>query len=126
MNTCSTPQTEQSATQMGAPVGVRPRYTVDGDKESYSIRVELPGVKKDNLDINLDGELLTIRAKRNGMVPAGWKTLHRELLEDDFVLRLKLNASVNESKLAARLEDGVLIITLPIKDAVKPRTIPVS
>lgn len=126
MNTCYTPRTETPAAQSGAPEGVKPRYSVDGNKDAYSIRVELPGVKKDNVTINLDSDLLTIHAKRSISAPAGWKPLHRELIEDDFVLRLKLNAPVDESKLAAKLEHGVLTVELPVKDSVKPRVIPVS
>jgi len=126
MNTCYTPRTETSAGQSSAPEGVKPRYAVDGDKDAYAIRVELPGVKKDNVTINLDSDLLTIHAKRSSAAPAGWKPLHRELLEDDFVLRLKLSAPVDENKLAAKLEHGVLTVELPVKDAVKPRTIPVN
>ena len=126
MNTCYTPSTATSAAQSAAPQGVKPRYAVDGNKEAYAIRVELPGVKKDNVTINLDSDLLTIHAKRSSAAPAGWKPLHRELIEDDFVLRLKLNAPVDESKLAAKLEHGVLTVELPISAAVKPRVIPVS
>lgn len=122
MNTCYTPKTDASA----VPTGVKPRYSIDGDQAAYSIRVELPGVKKNQVRIDLDSDVLTIQAKRSSAAPAGWKPLHRELAEDDFVLRLKLNAPVEESKLAAKLEHGVLAVELPVKETVKPRTIPVN
>ena len=126
MNTCCTPRTESSAAQTTAPAGIKPRYAVEGDTDAYAIRVELPGVKKDNVTISLDSDLLTIHAKRTSAAPADWKALHRELVEDDFVLRLKLNAPVDENKLAAKLEHGVLTVELPVKDAVKSRAIPVG
>lgn len=126
MNTCCTPRTETPAAQSSSPAGVKPRYAVDGDKGAYSIRIELPGVKKDNITVHLDSDLLTIHAKRGSAAPAGWKPLHRELIEDDFALRLKLSTPVDENKLAAKLEDGVLTVELPVKGAVKPRTIPVD
>jgi HSP20 family protein len=125
MNTCCTPRTDATAAS-SVPVGIKPRYTVDGDKSAYGIRVELPGVKKDGVRIDLDSDVLTIHARRTSAAPADWKALHRELVEDDFVLRLKLNAPVDETKLAAKLEHGVLALDLPIKDAAKPRTIPVN
>ncbi len=125
MNTCCTPRTDATATS-AAPVGIKPRYTVDGDKSAYGIRVELPGVKKDNVQIDLDSDVLTIRAQRTSTAPAEWKVLHRELVDDDFVLRLKLSAPVDENKLTAKLEHGVLAVDLPVRDAVKPRTIQVS
>lgn len=125
MNTCCTPQTGASA-QAIATSGIKPRYIVDGGKDAYAIKVELPGVKKENLDIHLDRDLLTISAKRTNVAEAGWKTLHQEMIQEDFVLRLRLNSSVDEGKLTAKLEHGVLTVDLPIKDAVKPRVIPVS
>ncbi len=124
MNTTCTPRTD--AASSAAPAGVKPRYFVDGDKSAYGIRIELPGVKKDNVRIDLDSDVLTIHARRTSAAPADWKALHRELTEDDYVLRLKLSAPVDENKLTAKLEHGVLAVELPIRDAVKPRTIPVS
>ena len=125
MTTCCTPPATSTTTQQETP-GVKPRYNVDGDANAWSIRVELPGVKKENVTIGLDGEVLTIQAKRTSSVPSEWRALHRELSEEDFLLRLKLNAPVDENKLSAKLEHGVLTVALPAKEAAKPRTIPVA
>jgi HSP20 family protein len=125
MTPSTTPRTDAGA-RTTEPAGVKPRYSVDGDKAAYTICVELPGVKKEHVSIGLDSDVLTIHAKRTSSAPPGSKTLHRELVEDDFTLRLKLNTPVDENKLAAKLEHGVLTLTLPVKDAVKPRTIPVT
>jgi len=126
MNTCCTPRTDASAAQTSEPAGVKPRYTVDGDKVAYAIHVELPGVKKDDVTINIDSDVLTIHAKRAITAPADWKALHRELVEDDFDLRLKLNAPVDEGRLTASLDSGVLTVNLPVKETSKPRAILVS
>ena len=125
MNTCCTPRTESAATST-VPAGVKPRYTVDGDKNACSIRVELPGVKKENVTLDIDGDVLTIHAKRTSSAPAEWKTLHRELVENDYTLRLKLQTPVDEDKLAARLDDGILSITLPVRENARPKRIAVS
>jgi HSP20 family protein len=125
MNTCCTPRTESTAAST-VPAGVKPRYTVDGDKATYAIRVELPGAKKENVSIDLDGDVLTVHAKRTSSAPADWKPLHRELVEDDFTLRLKLNLPVDEKNISAKLEHGVLNLALSVKEAAKPRAIPVS
>ncbi|MCE9519241.1 MAG: Hsp20/alpha crystallin family protein, partial [Verrucomicrobia bacterium] len=79
MNTCCTPRTDTRNDTRTAPVGVKPRYSIDGNQDAYSIRVELPGVKKDNVRIDLDSDVLTIHAKRSSAAPAEWKPLHREL-----------------------------------------------
>lgn len=122
MTTCQPTQTksqEQTAS-------VKPRYRVQNATDSYAVQVELPGVKKENLSINLDQNVLTVRGKRSSTVPADWKTLHRELSDVDYVLKLHLNVPVEDSKLSAKLADGILNLNLPMKEVAKPRTIPVS
>jgi HSP20 family protein len=122
MTTCQptqTPTQEQTA-------AVKPRYRVQNASDSYSVQVELPGVKQDGVSLNLDRDVLTIRGRRSTTPPADWKPLHRELNEVDYLLRLKLNVPVEDSKLSAHLADGILSVTLPLKETAKPRTIPVS
>jgi HSP20 family protein len=123
MTTC-TPST--CATSADTANLVKPRYTVSPSKEAYEVRVELPGVRKDSVNVNLVQDVLTIRAQRKPIADEGWKTLHRELREFGYGLRLKLNAPVNDAALSAKLEDGVLVLSLPIKEAAKPRTIAVQ
>jgi HSP20 family protein len=105
--------------------GVKPRYAVTGDKDTYAVRVELPGVKKDGVEIRLEKDLLTILAKRSDSPLAGWRPLHRELSQENYSLRLRLNVPVDENRLEAKLEDGVLQLSLPIKEAAKPKRIQV-
>jgi len=105
---------------------IKPRYIVNAGKDSYVIRVEMPGVRKDSLSVNLDKDVLSIRAERKPAAAEGWKTLHNELLHLNYGLRLKLNAPVNDATLTAKLEDGILVLTLPVKEAAKPRTIVVQ
>ncbi len=105
---------------------LKPRYTVNAGKECYEVRVELPGVRKDGVNVRLDQGVLSVRAERKPSCAAEWKTLHRELSGLNYGLRLKLNAPVDETGLSAKLEDGVLVLSLPVKQAAKPRTIAVQ
>lgn len=105
---------------------LKPRYSINTGKDVYEVLVELPGVRKDSININLDQGVLSIQARRKPSAAEGWKTLHRELRDLDYALRLKLNAPVDDTKLAAKLEDGVLVLNLPVKEAAKPRTIAVQ
>ena len=123
MTTCCTPS--QPARTAEAPA-VKPRFSVASDKENYAVQVELPGVAKEGVNINLENNVLAIHAKRKASVQDGWKVLHRELSDLDFLLRLKLTVPVDEDKMTAKLEHGVLTVTLPVKEAAKPRRIEVS
>ena len=105
---------------------VKPRYRVQSAADSYTVQVEMPGVKKDHVTVNFDKDVLSVRGTRSTTPPADWKPLYRELSDVNYQLRLKLNVPVEDSKLSAKLEDGILTLTLPVKEAVKPRTISVS
>jgi len=105
---------------------VKPRYFVNSGKDLYEVHVALPGVRKESVNVNLDKDVLSIRAERKTVAGEGWKTLHRELGDASYALRLKLNAPVDDAAMSAKLEDGVLVLTMPIRETAKPRTIAVQ
>jgi HSP20 family protein len=104
----------------------RPAYDVSEASEAFFIRVNLPGVKREGVDISIEDEVLNIVATRAQAVPEGWRPLNRELPRGDYRLDLRLNVPINESAIKARVEHGVLELTLPKADEVKPRKIEVS
>lgn len=104
----------------------KPRYTVARASEAFEIEVELPGVPKSAVTIDLEEDILTIRGERQVTTPESWKPLHRELSTRAYQLRLRVNTPVEEDKLTAALEDGVLKLTLPLKAAAKARRIDVQ
>ena len=104
----------------------RPAYDVSENTDAFNVRVLLPGVKRDGLDISLEDETLSITGTRLNAAPKDWHPLRRELPDGDYRLNLRLNVPVNEGKIKARVEDGVLDLTLPKADEVKPRKIKVS
>lgn len=125
MTTCCNPTDTRTETRTDTPA-TKPRYFVDGTKEAYEVRVELPGVAKEGVSINLEENVLSIHAKRKATAPADSKPLHRELSDLDFLLRLRLNTEVDEDKMTAALEHGVLTLRLPVKETAKPRRIEVQ
>lgn len=104
----------------------KPLYNVNGNSDAYEVRVELPGVPKSGVKLDIEDNILTVRGERNTTVPEGMKALHRELSPLNYILRLRLNTPVDENKMTAKLEDGVLTIGLPIKQAAKPRQIAIQ
>jgi len=127
MNTTCSPRTSAPATSTsGVTESLRkPLYNVNGNAEAYEVRVEMPGVPKSGVKLDLEDNILTIRGERNTTVPEGMKALHRELSPLSYLLRLRLNTPVEEDKMTAKLEDGVLTLRLPLKEVAKPRQIPV-
>ncbi|MEZ5387155.1 MAG: Hsp20/alpha crystallin family protein [Prosthecobacter sp.] len=120
-----------SSTSAPATSGVteslrKPLYNVNGNAEAYELRVEMPGVPKNGVKLDIDDNVLTVRGERNSSVPEGMKALHRELSPLNFLLRLRLNTPVDEEAMNAKLEDGVLTIRMPLKQTAKPRQIQVQ
>ncbi len=125
MNTICSPRTSAPATSGVTESLRKPLYNVTGNAEAYEVRVEMPGVPKSGVKLDLEDNILTVRGERNATVPEGMKTLHRELSPLSYLLRLRLNTPVEEDKMTAKLEDGVLTLRLPLKEVAKPRQIPV-
>ena len=80
----------------------------------YIVRLEAPGIHKENLDINLVGEILTITGNRE-MVPEaeGEGYLLRERVYGKFARTIRLPVPVAEKKVTAEYRDGVLMVHLP-------------
>ena len=125
MNTTCYPRTSAPATSGVTESLRKPLYNVNGNAEAYEVRVEMPGVSKSGVKLDLEDNILTVRGERNTTVPEGMKALHRELSPLSCLLRLRLNTPVEEDKMTAKLEDGVLTLRLPLKEVAKPRQIPV-
>ncbi len=125
MNTTCSPRTCAPATSGVTESLRKPLYNVNGNAEAYEVRIEMPGVPKNGVKLDLEDNILTVRGERNTTVPEGMKALHRELSPLSYLLRLRLNTPVEEDKMTAKLEDGVLTLRLPLKEVAKPRQIPV-
>ena len=126
MNTTCSPRTCAPATSGVTESLRKPLYNVNGNAEAYEVRVEMPGVPKSGVKLDLEDNILTVRGERNTTVPEGMKALHRELSPLSYLLRLRLNTPVEEEKMTAKLEDGVLAIILPLRQTAKPRQITVN
>ena len=113
-----------------APYGVDVRE--DGDH--LYVEAELPGFKKDEIDITLENQTLTIAAERKsettngdgGQNGAKGDWLLRERRYSRFLRSFTLPPTVDDQKVDAKLNDGVLTITLNKREETKPRRITVG
>ena len=108
--------------------GYRPNAVdVREDVDHLYVEAELPGYKKDQIDITLEKGVLTVTAEQKAETeqPQG-EWLLRERRMTKFSRAFKLPPTVDESAIDARLEDGVLKLTLNKRPESKPRKITVS
>lgn len=105
---------------------VRPAYEVKETTEAWGVTVYLPGVAKDGLEITAEEGQLRIIGRREWRQPEGWTALYRETPDAAYELVLSHENAVDTDNIAAELRDGILRISLPKQEALKPRKISVS
>jgi HSP20 family molecular chaperone IbpA len=105
---------------------VRPLYEVKETAEAWGLQVHLPGVAKEGLELTAEEGQITIKGRREWKAPEGWTAVYRESTDAPFELVLKHDNSLDVEKIHAELKDGVLRVSLPKSEAVKPRKISVS
>ena len=107
-----------TALRWSPPVDVRETET------GFTVRVEVPGVAKDQIQVNLTNNTLTVRGEKKQVVDeAKGEWHHVERTWGSFERSITLPVRVDGDKITARYQDGVLEITVPKSDEAKPREI---
>ena len=88
--------------------------------------VELPGMRKEDIDISLHDGTLTISGERKGESTNGEKAQRTERYVGTFRRSIALPTHVNAGKVSATYQDGILKVTLPKAEEAKPKQIQVS
>lgn len=96
------------------------------DGDHYVLSADLPGVDPGSVDIDVDGQLLTIRAERTLAAGEGVKWITRERETASFVRQLNLGQGIDTEHISAAYRNGVLSVTIPVSEKAKPRRIAVS
>jgi HSP20 family molecular chaperone IbpA len=116
------PQTAEAARSST----VTPSYEIKENPDAFGLEVWLPGVAKDGLELTIHEGELTIAGRRNWKKPEGWSQIYRESPSADFSLTLAHDNTFDADKVNAELRDGVLRVTLPKAESLKPRKIAVA
>jgi HSP20 family protein len=99
----------------------------ENDKE-YTVRAEIPGAKKDDVKVTVDGNHVSISAeiKKEKEAKEGEKVLHRESYYGSAYRSFMLDQEVNEAEVKAKYSDGVLTLTLPKKPGAKAKQVSIE
>ena len=103
-----------------------PRTNLYEDGDTFEIRAEVPGIAKDDLNVNIQGNYLEISGSRTSDTPDGYKVHRAERGADTFSRSFTLPDDVDAEKVEATMKDGVLYLTLPKSEAAKPRQITIG
>ena len=96
------------------------------DGDHYVLTADMPGIDPGSVDIDVDGQLLTIRAERTLTEGEGVKWITREREAVSFLRQLNLGQGIDTEHIAANYGNGVLSVTIPVSEKAKPRKIAVS
>jgi HSP20 family molecular chaperone IbpA len=103
---------------------VTPPVDIYENGDDLVVTADLPGVAKENLDVRVENNLLTIRGKPSHL--ASGDPIYREYELVSFFRQFELNEKVDQSKISAELQHGVLTLRLPKAQEAKPRKIEVK
>jgi HSP20 family protein len=105
---------------------VKPAYEIRETDEAFGVTVHLPGVAKDGLELTAEEGVFRVVGRRTWKRPEAWTILYRETSDVPYELVLQHENVIDVDKIHAELSDGILRISLPKSEAIKPRKIAVS
>jgi len=104
-----------------------PPCDISENKDTLRVSLELPGVRGEDVKINLENNLLTIRGEKKQVADEKNERYHRyERSYGVFERSFTLPSTVDADRIKARVEHGVLLIEIPKVEKARPREIPVA
>ena len=96
----------------------------DGDQ--YVLNADMPGIDPGSVDIDVDGQLLTIRAQRTVDARGDVKWIAQERPHGSYFRQFSLGEGIDSDQITAHYDNGVLSLLIPVSERAKPRKIEVN
>jgi HSP20 family protein len=103
---------------------VPPPVDIYETRDGLILLADLPGVSKENLEVHVDNETLTIQAKAQHKVPG--QPIYREYELSNFFRQFEVGDQIDAENIKAELKYGVLKLELPIAQSAKPKKVEVK
>ena len=103
-----------------------PTADIYEDRDSLKVVLEMPGVEKGNVDIRVEEGVLFVEGRLDLAKYRGLQPLYTEYNIGNYARSFRLSNAIDQDKIGAELNGGVLSLTLPKAEKAKPRTIQVS
>ena len=104
----------------------RPLVDLFENEDALMLRLDLPGIDQEKLDIELAGEELVVRGERAWASPEEGSCVHSERPFGQFHRGFRLGIPIEHDRVEASYKDGVLTVTLPKAETTKPRKVAVK
>jgi HSP20 family protein len=104
------------------------RIDVTEDEAGYTVKAELPGVEKKDIDVKIEGNLVSIAAKieRDAELKEGVRVLRRERHAGSMSRTFTLGADIDDARANASYKDGVLTLALPRRSAGERKSLEIN
>ena len=89
-----------------------PTATFTEKPEEYELKVQLPGIAKEDAELHIDGKTLTLKTHAKYQNPAGFRQIAAEFERTNYAMSADLPEMADPATLAAKLENGVLTVTM--------------
>ena len=96
------------------------------DGDHYVLSADLPGVDPGSIDVDVDGQLLTIRAERTLRSDGDVQWLAHERPSGSFLRQLTLGDGLDTASISAHYDNGVLSVVIPVSERARPRKVEVQ
>ena len=103
-----------------------PACNASEDERSYWVQAALPGLHREDIEIVVEDQVLTIKGERKEETAKEKTYFVREFHRGSFVRSFKLPNTADQSKVAATYQDGVLTVEVPKREETKPRRITIA
>ncbi len=107
-------------------VTLTPATDIYESKEGVTLYVDLPGVSKQTLDIDVDQDILTIKAKIDLTTAKDMQPTYMDIRADVFERRFTLGDELDSSKIEAKLDQGALKLSIPRLEKHQPKKITIK
>jgi len=107
------------------PAAIQPSCAICEEDGKVKLRLEMPGVSKEDIEVSVEKNELTISAKGSAQ-PAEGNYLIRERRVGEYRKRFIIDETIDREKIEANMVNGVLTLALSIKEAAKPRKVEIA
>ncbi|MFM2317402.1 MAG: Hsp20/alpha crystallin family protein [Thiothrix sp.] len=122
-----TEQTNQSITNKTTELAtLRPLVTIIEEENGFTLTAELPGVPKENVQVNVENNVLSLEGEIRLSTPEQMESTHAEVSTAKYKRAFTLSRELDPSKIEASQRDGVLTLRIPKAEHAQPRKIEVQ
>ncbi len=89
-----------------------PMATLSEKPEEYELKIEIPGIGKDEAELHIEGKTLTLRTHSKYQNPAGFRPVATEFERVNYAMSVDLPELADPATLAAKMANGILTITI--------------